>query len=304
MRHRIGIGILTEHKDRLANSSIIETLSQIDLIKYQALGNDYLMLDLPGPLDELVTLLPVLCDRFRGIGSDGLLAFDPRAMSVRIFNPDGSEAQKSGNGLRITAAHAVLEHGAGERFELRTMDRANAVKVVARDGAEVTSEIDIGRPSFRAADLPARFEGAPDQVTLETPAGTGTAVLVSVGNPHCVVFDEPVTRERCLELGPHIQRHPAFPERTHLQLCEVVDRSRVRIEIWERGAGYTLASGTSASAVVAACMRRGLVDERVTVAMPGGELAVRRESNGDLVQSGPARRVYRARVDLADFTID
>ncbi len=301
MRHRIGIGNLTEHKDRLANSSIIETLSQIDLIKYQALGNDYLMLDLPGPLDELVTLLPVLCDRFRGIGSDGLLAFDPRAMSVRIFNPDGSEAQKSGNGLRITAAHAVLEHGAGERFELRTMDRANAVKVLARDGAQVTSEIDIGRPSFRAADLPARFEGEPDQVTLETPAGTVTAVLVSVGNPHCVVFGEPVTRERCLELGPRIERHPAFPERTNVQLCEVVDRSRVRIEIWERGAGYTLASGTSASAVVAACMRRGLVDERVTVAMPGGELAVRRESNGDLVQSGPARRVYRARVDLRDF---
>ncbi len=208
MRHRIGIGNLTEHKDRLANSSIIETLSQIDLIKYQALGNDYLMLDLPGPLDELVTLLPVLCDRFRGIGSDGLLAFDPRAMSVRIFNPDGSEAQKSGNGLCITAAHAVLEHGAGERFELRTMDRANAVKVLARDGAQVTSEIDIGRPSFRAADLPARFEGEPDQVTLETPAGTVTAVLVSVGNPHCVVFGEPVTRERCLELGPHIERHP------------------------------------------------------------------------------------------------
>src|SRR5260221_4887650 len=121
MRHRIGIGILTEHKDRLANSSIIETLSQIDLIKYQALGNDYLMLDLPGPLDELVTLLPVLCDRFRGIGSDGLLALDPRAMSGRIFNPDRSEAQKSGHGLRITAAHAGLEHWARERFALRTL---------------------------------------------------------------------------------------------------------------------------------------------------------------------------------------
>jgi diaminopimelate epimerase len=166
----------------------------------------------------------------------------------------------------------------------------------------VVSEIDIGRPSFRAADLPAMFDGEPEHVDLETPAGRVEAVLVSVGNPHCVVFGQPVTKERCLKLGPHLEVHPAFPERTNVQLCEPVDRARVRAEIWERGAGYTLASGTSASAVAAACMRRGLVDDRVIVTMPGGELAVRRESNGDLVQSGPARRVYQATVDLADFS--
>jgi diaminopimelate epimerase len=277
-------------------------MSQIGLFKYQALGNDYLILDLPGPLDELVALLPLLCDRHRGLGSDGLLAFDPKTMSVRIFNPDRSEAQKSGNGLRITAAHAVLEHGAGDAFALRTADRTNPVRVLARDGAEIVTELDIGRPSFRAADLPADFDGEPEQVELDTPAGRVEAVLVSVGNPHCVVFGQPVTKERCVELGPHLERHPAFPERTNVQLCGVVDRARVRAEIWERGAGYTLASGTSASAVAAACMRRGLVDDRVTVQMPGGALAVRREAGGNLVQSGPARRVYRAVVDLADFS--
>ena len=276
-------------------------MSQIELFKYQALGNDYLVMDLPGPLDEVVALLPELCDRHLGLGSDGLLAFDPRAMSVRIFNPDRSEAQKSGNGLRITAAHAVLDHGADDRFELLTVDRANAVRVLAKKTAEVVTELDIGRPSFRAADLPARFDGEPDQVDLETPAGKVEAVLVSVGNPHCVVFGQPVTKERCLELGPHLERHPAFPQRTNVQLCEVLDRARVRAEIWERDAGYTLASGTSASAVAAACMRRGLVDQSVTVRMPGGDLQLRREANGNLVQSGPARRVYRATVDLADF---
>lgn len=276
-------------------------MSQVRLIKYQALGNDYLVVDLPGPLNELVALLPELCDRHRGLGSDGLLAFDPKAMTVRVFNPDRSEAQKSGNGLRITAAHAVLEHGAPERFDLRTADRSNPVRVLARDGAEITTELDIGRPSFRAADLPANFDGEPDHVELETPAGRVEAVLVSVGNPHCVVFGQPVTRERCLELGPHIERHPAFPERTNVQLCEVMDRARARAEIWERGAGYTLASGTSASAVAAACMRRGLVDDAVTIVMPGGGLSVRRETNGNLVQAGPARRVYRAVVDLGDF---
>ena len=274
---------------------------RIDLIKYQALGNDYLVLDLPGPLEELVPLLPVLCDRHRGLGSDGLLAFDPPSLAVRVFNPDGSEAQKSGNGLRIAAAHAVLEHGAGDRFELHTIGRANPVLVLGRDGAEVMSELDIGRASFRAADLPALFDGEPDRVHLETGAGQVEAMLVSVGNPHCVVFGEPATRERCLELGPLLESHPAFPERTNVQLFEVADRGRIRVEIWERGAGYTLASGTSASAVAAACMRAGLVDDRVTVQMPGGDLDVRKEASGNLLQSGPARRVYRARIDLSDF---
>jgi diaminopimelate epimerase len=288
---------------------MLQRQMRIDLIKYQALGNDYLVLDLPEPpgeggLGEVVDLLPVLCDRNRGLGSDGLLAFDPAAMRVRIFNPDSSEAQKSGNGLRITAAHAVLEHGAGVRFELKTMDRTNPVTVLSRNGAEVVSEIDIGRPSFRAADLPAKFAGEPDRVQIDTPAGRVEAMLVSVGNPHCVVFGEPVTRERCLDLGPHLERHAAFPERTNVQLCKVIDRRNVQVEIWERGAGYTLASGTSASAVAAACMRSGLVGDHVTVHMPGGNLEVRREGGGNLVQSGPARRVYRASVDLSDFTQD
>ncbi|HEY5034812.1 MAG TPA: diaminopimelate epimerase [Candidatus Dormibacteraeota bacterium] len=280
---------------------MIERLMRIDLIKYQALGNDYLVFDLPGDLDRLIPLLPALCDRNHGLGSDGLLAFDLAKMSVRIFNPDGSEAQKSGNGLRITAAHAVLEHGAGDEFELATVDRANHVRVLAKNGAEIVSELDIGRPSFRAADLPARFDGEPERVNLDTPVGRVEAMLVSVGNPHCVVFGEPVTKERCVELGPYLENHAAFPERTNVQLFEVMDRARARVEIWERGAGYTLASGTSASAVAAACMRAGLVGDQVTIQMPGGDLEVRRAESGNLIQSGPARRVYRARVDLSDF---
>ena len=271
-------------------------------MKYQALGNDYLVMDMPGPLDAVVPLLPVLCDRNRGLGSDGLLVFEPWSMSVRIFNPDSSEAQKSGNGLRIIAAHAVLDHSAGERFELHTPGGANHVTILTVDGAEVVSEIDIGKPSFRAADLPALFDGEPERVHLHTAAGDVEAMLVSVGNPHCVVFGQHVTRERCVELGPLLERHEAFPERTNVQLFEVLHRGRVRVEIWERGAGYTLASGTSASAVAAACMRAGLVDERVIVQMPGGELSVRKTEAGTLIQSGPARRVYRASVELSDLS--
>jgi diaminopimelate epimerase len=273
----------------------------VRLLKYQALGNDYLVLDLPGPLDELVRLLPILCHRQFGLGSDGLLAFEPTTMSVRIFNPDGSEAQKSGNGLRITAAHAVLEHGASDRFEIRTVDRSNAVRVLEVSGPRVSTELDIGMPSFNPADLPALVAGEPRRIRIETPAGTVEAVLVSVGNPHAVVFGERVDAARAVELGPHIERHPIFPERTNVQLVEVLDRSHARIEIWERGAGYTLASGTSASAVAAALMRDGLVDDEVTIVMPGGDLRIRKGSDGNLIQQGPAQRVYRAEIELADL---
>src|SRR5438477_3047024 len=181
----------------MANSRQFATVSQVELFKYQALGNDYLILDLPGPLDELVAVLPELCDRHRGLGSDGLLAFDPHAMSVRIFNPDRSEAQKSGNGLRIIAAHSVLDHGVGDAFELRTADRSNALRVLERSGAEVVTELDIGRPSLRPADLPADFPGEPGRLDLAAPAGRVQAVRVSVGTPHCGGYDRAVRRDVC-----------------------------------------------------------------------------------------------------------
>ena len=271
------------------------------LFKYQALGNDYLLLDLPGPLDPVLSRLPLICDRHLGLGSDGLLAFDAAAMSVRVFNPDGGEAQKSGNGLRIAAAHAVLVHGARDKFEIRTADRENEVTVVAVEGARVITEVDIGRPSFSPPDLPALVEGEPGRVRIDTGDGGVEAVLVSVGNPHCVILGEPVTRERCLQLGPGLERHRIFPERVNVQLAEAIDRGHARAEIWERGAGYTLASGTSAAAVAAALMREDFVDDEVEVSMPGGALRVRRSEAGTLRQTGPAQRVYRAELDLDEL---
>jgi diaminopimelate epimerase len=263
----------------------------VELTKYQALGNDYLVLDLPADLDRVVPLLSRLCDRHRGVGSDGLVAFDPAEMAVRIFNPDGSEAEKSGNGLRIAACHAVLRHGAGHRFDLRTRNRANRVRVMSVSGPRVVTELDIGRPEFD-----------PDRwVFIDTDAGRACCRLVSVGNPHCVVFGEPVTRERCLELGPLLERAPLFPDRTNVQLAEVLDRGHARIEIWERGAGYTLASGTSASAVAAVLIRLGLTDAALEVRMPGGSLSIRQRAGGDLLQAGPAQRVFCTTIELADL---
>ena len=263
----------------------------VEVTKYQALGNDYLVLDLPAELGQVVPLLPQICDRHYGVGADGLLAFDPAERSVRIFNPDGSEAERSGNGLRIAACHAVLRHHAQKRFELHTRDRGNPVRVVAVSGSTVVSELDIGRPRFD----PDRF------VVIDTAAGRATCRLVNLGNPHCVVFGEPVTRERCLQLGRLLERDELFPDRTNVQLAEVLDRGHARIEIWERGAGYTLASGTSAAAVAAVLIHMEVTGRSVDVQMPGGSLAVRQKGSGDLLLAGPAQRVFSARIDLSDF---
>jgi diaminopimelate epimerase len=265
--------------------------SLIRLTKYEALGNDYLVWDQPASIERLARLAPQICDRHLGIGSDGILAFDPETFSVRVFNPDGSEAEKSGNGLRIAACHAVLNHGAGQEFELRTADRPNPVRVLARQGGRVETEVDMGH---------ARLQ--PDAwVEIETPAGVARCRLVDVGNPHCVVFDQPVTPERCRELGPWLERDGHFPQRTNVQLVEVLDRRRARIEIWERGAGYTLASGSSATAVTAVLIHLGLTDPELEMVMPGGVLQLRESASGSLVQSGPARRVFSALLDPADL---
>jgi diaminopimelate epimerase len=266
-------------------------VTRLQLRKYQALGNDYLVLDLPADLGTVLPLVPRLCDRHLGVGADGLLTFDPAELRVRVFNPDGSEAEKSGNGLRIAAAHAVLEHGAGDAFDLRTQDRANAVRIRRRLGGTVVSELDLGPP---------RFE--PDEwVLLDTPVGTARCRLVDVGNPHCVVIGEEVSEARCRELGPHLERHPRFPHRTNVQLAAPAGDDAARCEIWERGAGYTLASGSSASAVAAVMIRLGLTGRRLRVEMPGGSLEVRQGGDGHLLQEGPASRVHRAEVDLADL---
>jgi diaminopimelate epimerase len=267
--------------------------SLLHLVKYQALGNDYLVVDLSDSIGGLPDLAVRLCDRHLGIGADGLLAFDPDRLALRVFNPDGSEAEKSGNGLRIAACHAVLEHGASREFQVSTRDRSNAVRILAVDQGEVSSEVEMGIPVFE-----------PDEwVVIETPAGRARCRLVSVGNPHCVVFDEPVNEERCRKLGPWLERDDRFPQRTNVQLVEVLDPARARIEIWERGAGYTLASGSSAAAVAAVLIHLRRTEPEVEVLMPGGSLRVRQLPSGNLLQAGPARRVFRAEVNPADLDL-
>ena len=233
--------------------------------KYQALGNDYLVID---PADNDLALTPaaarLLCDRRYGVGSDGVL-FGPAEVAegfgVRIFNPDGGEAEKSGNGVRIFARY-LHDRGyvTGEDGTILTAGGAVAFRYLDPGAGRI--QVEMGQASFR------------EQAALDVAGQTIPVTCVSMGNPHCVVFGLGATEQLARTLGPQIERHPAFPDRTNVQFVEVIDRGRIRIEIWERGAGYTLASGTSSCAAASAAHRLGLVDASVKVAMPGGEIDI------------------------------
>lgn len=276
-------------------------MGEVAFHKYHALGNDYLVID---PRTAALALTPhrirALCDRQRGIGADGIISgpaagADERGdMHIRIFNPDGSEAEKSGNGIRIFARYA-LEAGyvtAGEPFGLKTRGGVVSVRIFDERGALI--EVDMGHPSFRSGDLPMlgperEVVNEPLEIAGEMPAPRVTCV--SMGNPHCVIFTDEVTPEHARRIGPLVENAACFPQRTNVQLARVLSRDQVEITIWERGAGYTLASGSSSCAAAAAARRLGLVDDEVTVLMPGGALSVRFTGEGHAVLTGPVSGV-------------
>ena len=270
--------------------------------KYQALGNDYVVLA-GGALGEPPDPEAVrrICDRHHGIGADGILldvsparpgAGEPPA-ALRIFNPDGSEAEKSGNGLRIFARY-LRDCGVTtgtDWFDVATPGGPVACSVAA-DGRRVA--VEMGRARFDAESIPVRGErGEVLRRRLVTAEGREVEYsAASVGNPHCVVVGE-ACAEEARTLGPVLECHSGFPNRTNVQLVEVVDRHRIRIEIWERGAGYTLASGTSSCAAAAVCRRLGLVRSPVTVSMPGGEIEVVVRDDWSLRMEGAVAAVAR-----------
>jgi diaminopimelate epimerase len=275
-------------------------MDDLAFAKYHALGNDYLVIDpqknqLASSPDEMSTLCERLCERRRGIGADGVVIgplFDADGqMGIRIFNPDGSEAEKSGNGLRIFARYA-LEAGYVTEPAFRLVTRGGVVSVRLLDDRGALIEVDMGSPSFRSGDIP--LTGPEREVVEERLVVAGQSLrvtCVSMGNPHCVIFGEDVTPAEAQRLGPLVERAPCVPRRTNVQLARVVDERTMVIEIWERGAGYTLASGSSSCAAASAARRLGLVGERVTVVMPGGSLAVEFADNGHALLTGPVTGV-------------
>lgn len=234
--------------------------------KYHGLGNSYIVLSpeaLAGSLD--VEAIRTICHPHFGVGADGILWGPLPSQSadfgVRILNPDGSEAEKSGNGLRIFARY-LLDKGMvrQEPFTVETL--GGIVKCeIGENGRFI--QIVLGQVTLQKSQQ----ISAADRIFH--------AVTANVGNPHCIILlDKPPTPKLAQRYGPLIEHLPLFPKRTNVQFMFVMDRQNIQIEIWERGAGYTLASGSSSAAAAATAVQQGLCDPSVTVHMPGGALAV------------------------------
>lgn len=297
----------------------------VDFYKYHGLGNDYLVME-PGRFKETITpaMVEAICNRNLGVGGDGVLwgplesggkpgitagssessvpAENSPAIAVRIFNPDGSEAEKSGNGLRIFARH-LLERGfvTPPQFSIATKGGVVVARALTPDGRRISMK--MGRVRFDSEVIP--MTGPPREVLRETlhvpDSGDGAGKFpreftingANVGNPHCVVLVENPTPELARRVGPLIERHPSFPNRTNVQFMSAVGPHAIRIEIWERGAGYTRASGTSSCAAAAVACRLGTCESPVTVHMPGGSLEIRIDSTFNVEMEGDVEAVAR-----------
>jgi diaminopimelate epimerase len=272
----------------------------IPFVKGHGLGNDYIVIDgrdLPASLT--VPQVVRICDRNWGVGSDGILlkvpAWAGADFGLRILNPDGSEAEKSGNGLRIFAKY-LWDHGHTKEsvFTVDTKGGRVECRCHVVSGRMNLVTVEMGHCTFVAPEIPMN---GPEREVVNVPLQVGGETLlvtaVSVGNPHCVVFVDTLDEARVKALGPQIERHPAFPNRTNVQFARAASRSQVDILIWERGAGYTLASGSSSSAVACAAVKVGLCDHGlVTVRMPGGTLEVDVRPDWSIRLKGPVEEIY------------
>lgn len=283
--------------------------------RYQALGNDYIVM---GPeYAELLTSAAAirrLCDRHIGLGSDGILLAAPAPaggeadVAVRILNPDGSEAEKSGNGVRIFAKFC-FDHGgyATDRpLRIQTLGGLVGASLVARRGNGSTLSVAMGRASFRCEDLPMAATGEWIRKELRVGDRELAVTCVSMGNPHAVVFVAPegaLDEREVRAYGPLLERHEMFPRSTNVQFARVLDRHTVEAMIWERGAGWTLSSGSSSCAVAAAAVRLGLTERSVQVKMPGGDLKMVIDEQWNVQQVGTAQELMRGEISaelLAD----
>jgi diaminopimelate epimerase len=264
--------------------------------KYHGLGNDYLIID---PNVYNVDLTPdtirLMCHRNFGVGADGIL-YGPikggQDLRVRIYNPDGSEAEKSGNGLRIFAKYVYENRYVEERhFGIETL--GGLVEAHIEDDSGNLIKVKMGTITFRSSEIPVR--GDKREVVDEELEINGVKYRVtclSIGNPHCVIPMADVSEEKARELGPFVENHDWYPNRINMQLLKVLDRANIEIRIWERGAGYTLASGSSSCAAAGAAHRLGLVDSRIYVKMPGGTLFVEISESEEVYLTGEVEGVF------------
>jgi diaminopimelate epimerase len=267
----------------------------IVLEKYHGLGNDYLIVD-PNKnnLKMVKESVQLLCNRHFGIGSDGILygpIFENNKIKVKIYNPDGSEAEKSGNGIRIFSRYlkdagyiknqALILDTLGGSVEVEYIDnKAHMLMVVMGKVAFMSDVIPVAGPKREVVNEIINLNGVNYKMTC-----------VSIGNPHCVIVMDEISSNLAKELGPLVENNELFPKRINMQLMKVIDRQNIQIEIYERGAGYTLASGSSSCAAAAVAYKLDLIDSSVIVHMPGGNLKIDIKPDGMIFMTGPVNGV-------------
>ncbi|WP_334110569.1 diaminopimelate epimerase [Thermodesulfitimonas autotrophica] len=272
-------------------------MASLRFLKMHGLGNDFVVVKADSVPEQPDTLARVVCDRHFGVGADGLVFILPSEkadLRMRIFNPDGSEAEMCGNAIRCVAKYAY-ESGMVRKTALRVETGAGILMPRLHLAGErvATVEVDMGEPVLERGAIP--MDGPPGCVINEllTVAGESFRVTaVSFGNPHCVIFVSDVAAVDLAALGPKIEHHPAFPRRTNVEFVQVLDPERIRVRVWERGAGATLACGTGACAAAVAGALNGLTGRQVRVGLPGGELFIRWAADNHVYMTGPAAAVF------------
>jgi diaminopimelate epimerase len=264
--------------------------------KLEATGNDFILADARDMERDWSNMAKTMCRRHFGVGADGLILLVPSKVAdlgMRMFNPDGSEAEACGNGLRCLAGYAV-------EMGLAKVDRELTVETLGgiRQLRPLTSgaEVGMGVPQFKPEEIPVLAENKLDIIIDYPVVVQGRKLLLtclSLGNPHAVCFpEEPVGSFPLLELGPIVENQAIFPNRVNFEVANVLGREKVRARVWERGAGETLSCGTGACAVAVAARLHGYVDSHVDVILPGGTLTVDWDGAGEVVLSGPAELVF------------
>ncbi|HCV00713.1 MAG TPA: diaminopimelate epimerase [Dehalococcoidia bacterium] len=270
------------------------------ITKMHGLGNDYVYLQ-PELDQDWADVARRISDRHFGVGSDGLILALPSAVAdlrMRMFNADGSEAEMCGNGVRCLAKYAVEEGMLPEDTEvvaIETLAGVVTLELLRENGIVVAARVDMGVPSFAPSSLPAAVEGPGPiiDLTLEIDGVQLQLTLASMGNPHAIHWVEGNVEDFPLErIGPLVEHHALFPNRTNFQVVQVLNSGHVRHRVWERGTGITLASGTSASAVCAAGRLTGRTGDVITDSLPGGDLQLSWDGVGSVFMTGPAARVF------------
>lgn len=277
--------------------------------KYHALGNDYIVLnpaDFPSWTAPSLEQIRVICHRNFGVGSDGILwgplPSQKSEFGLRIFNPDGSEAEKSGNGLRIFSRY-LWDQGLVKSPTFTVETPGGHVEAIIKDNGKLIM-VAMGTVSFTSTAIPvtgAKREVIYEQMKIKDQ--TFTFCAATIGNPHCVIPLPEISEELARRYGPEIEVHPNFPKKTNVQFLKIIDRKNIQIEIWERGAGYTLASGSSSSAAAAVAHRIGYVDRDVTVHMPGGKIGIEIGADFTIKMTGSVNKVAEGTMNPELFEV-